>query len=111
MEDILEGDLRSQLAKASLFQMFIADAPISIVITGEYERTTARYGERGTRYVHMEAGHVSQNIYLQVESLGLGTVAVGAFRDEEVSKVLNLPERHRPLYVMPIGYTTIGYTK
>jgi SagB-type dehydrogenase family enzyme len=105
MEDILEGDLRSRLAKASLFQMFITDAPISIVITGDYERTTARYGERGTRYVHMEAGHVSQNIYLQVDSLGLGTVAVGAFRDEEVSKLSNLPERHRPLYVMPIGYT------
>lgn len=105
IERILEGDLRSRLAKASLFQMFIADAPISIVITGDYERTTARYGERGTRYVHMEAGHVSQNIYLQVEALGLGTVAVGAFHDDRVSEALNLPEKHEPLYLMPIGYT------
>ena len=84
--------------------MFISDAPISIVITGEYERTMARYWARGRRCVHMEAGHVGENIYLQVESLGLGTVAVGAFHDDEVSGVLTLPKKHEPLCVMPIGY-------
>jgi len=97
------GDLRVELATACLRQMFIADASFSIVITAEYERTTRRYGERGIRYVHIEAGHVSQNIYLECEALGLATVAIGAFDDDEVAKVLNLPEAHKPLYVMPIG--------
>jgi SagB-type dehydrogenase family enzyme len=92
------------LAGASLNQNFIADAPLVIVIAAEYQRTTKRYGERGIRYVHIEVGHVGQNIYLQAESLGLGTLAVGAFYDEEVARVLNLPEAHEPLYVMPVGY-------
>jgi len=97
------GDLRVELATACLRQMFIAEASFSIVITAEYERTTRRYGERGIRYVHIEAGHVSQNIYLECEALGLATVAIGAFDDDEVAKVLNLPETHKPIYVMPIG--------
>ena len=102
---ILKGDRQNSLAKACLAQMFIADAPLSIVITAEYERTTGKYGERGIRYVHMEAGHVGQNICLQAVALGLGTVPIGAFRDDEVLRVLNLPEERKPLYVFPIGYS------
>ena len=102
---ILKGDWQNSLAKACLAQMFIADAPLSIVITAEYERTTGKYGERGIRYVHMEAGHVGQNICLQAVALGLGTVPIGAFRDDEVLRVLNLPEERKPLYVFPIGYS------
>jgi len=98
-----EGDLREELAVACLNQMFIADAPVSFVIIAEYERTTRKYGDRGVRYVHIEVGHVSQNIYLQCEALGLATVAIGAFYDDEVAEVLSLPERYKPIYVMPVG--------
>jgi SagB-type dehydrogenase family enzyme len=97
------GDIRGGLAVACLRQMFIAEAPVSFVIAAEYERTTRVYGNRGVRYVLIEVGHASQNIYLQCEALGLGTVAIGAFSDEEVARVLNLPKKHRPLYVMPGG--------
>jgi SagB-type dehydrogenase family enzyme len=98
-----EGDLRAALAIACLSETFIADAPVSFVIAAEYERTTRRYGDRGVRYVHIEVGHVGQNIYLQCESLGLATVAIGAFYDAEVARVLSLPEEHKPIYVMPVG--------
>ncbi|OFV68723.1 MAG: SagB-type dehydrogenase domain-containing protein [Candidatus Syntrophoarchaeum caldarius] len=101
---ITRGDLRQELREASLKQAFIGIAPVSIVITAEYARTTRKYRERGLRYVHFEVGHVSENIYLQVLSLGLETVAVGSFIDYEVSKLLNLPEEHEPLYIMPVGY-------
>lgn len=101
---ILEGNHQVVLAEACLGQMFIADAPISIVITAQYERTMSKYGERGIRYVHIEVGHVGQNICLEAVSLGLGTVTIGAFWDEEVSRVLHLPEEHKPLYVLPVGY-------
>jgi SagB-type dehydrogenase family enzyme len=104
LEKISSGDLRTKVMEASLNQVFIAQAPIVLIITGEYERTTKKYGERGKQYVHLEAGHVGQNIYLQVESLGLGTVTVGAFDGEEIIKILNLPQAHKPFYVMPIGY-------
>ncbi len=105
---MLEGDLRRELAAACIHQMFIADAPVSLVIAAEYERTTRIYGSRGIRYVYMEAGHASQNIYLQCENLGLATVAIGAFDDESVSSVLGLPKDHKPLYIMPIGFPGRG---
>lgn len=104
LEYLLEGDLRSSLADAALGQSPIREAPISIVIVAIYERTTNRYGERGIRYVHMEAGHVGQNIYLQAVARGLGTVVIGAFEDSQVQKVLKLPENQRPLYIIPVGY-------
>ncbi|MEM2415396.1 MAG: SagB/ThcOx family dehydrogenase [Thermoproteota archaeon] len=104
LEYLLEEDLRSSLADAALGQSPVREAPISIVIVAIYERTTNRYGERGIRYVHMEAGHVGQNIYLQAVARGLGTVVIGAFEDSQVQKVLKLPENQHPLYIIPVGY-------
>lgn len=97
------GDLRRDLARAALDQGFIANAPMDIVVCALYPRTSYRYGRRGERYVHMEAGHVGENIHLQAIALGLATVEVGAFDDEEVRKVLGVEEQIKPLYVMPIG--------
>ena len=96
-------DLRPDLAGATLDQGFISDAPVTIVICALYHRTSYRYGRRGERYVHIEVGHVGENIHLQAVALGLATVEVGAFRDEEVREVLGLEEQIKPLYVMPVG--------
>ncbi len=67
------------------------------------ERTTPKYGERGIRYVHMEAGHAAQNVYLQARALGLGTVAVGSFSDGALASALGLGRDASPLYLMPVG--------
>ena len=101
----LPGDLRKRLCSACLEQHFIRRAPLSFVVCAEYYRTTASYGDRGVRYVHMEVGHLGQNLALQGEALGLCSVMVGAFRDEDVSRVLNLPPELKPLYVVPVGYS------
>ncbi len=98
-----KGDMRLELARASLDQEFIYEAPLDIVICAVYERTISRYGDRGERYVHMEVGHAGQNIYLQAAALGLTTVAIGAFYDEQVRNVLQLEEQYKPLYIMPVG--------
>ena len=97
------GDLRRELARAALDQGFIVSAPVDIVICAIYTRTSYTYGRRGERYVHMEVGHVGENIHLQAVALGLATVEVGAFDDEEVRKVLDVEERIKPLYIMPLG--------
>lgn len=97
------GDLRAELAAAALDQGCIARAPASIVICAIYPRTSFRYGNRGERYVHMEVGHVGQNIHLQAEALGLATVAIGAFEDEQVRKALRIEKQIKPLYIMPVG--------
>jgi SagB-type dehydrogenase family enzyme len=94
-------DIRRDLSRACLGQSFIAEAAVVLVICANYNITASRYTTRAKRYVDIETGHVGQNVYLQVTVLGLGTVAVGAFSDEEVKKVLNTKES--PLYVMPIG--------
>jgi len=97
------GDLRIELAGAALDQGFIVNAPLDIVICALYPRTSYRYGRRGERYVHMEVGHVGENIHLQAIALGLATVEIGAFDDEVVRKVLGVDEQIKPLYIMPIG--------
>lgn len=104
LEFTQEGDKRAELAKACLSQDFIREAPLSLIIVANFKRTTSRYGERGERYVYMEAGHAGQNIYLAVANLGLSTVEVGAFIDEQVKQVLSLDRDYTPLSVMPIGY-------
>jgi len=101
---LAKTDLRTKLAQAALGQRSIASAPLDLVITGVYQRTRMKYRQRAERYVHLEAGHVAQNIHLQAVALGLGSVPVGAFRDAEVSRVLGLGEEETPLYIIPVGH-------
>lgn len=101
---ISSEDKRTPLALAALGQMFIARAPVVIVIAAVYSRTKGKYGERGDRYVHIEVGHAAENIHLQAVSLGLGSVPIGAFWDEQVKRTLSLPKNHEPLYIIPVGY-------
>jgi len=103
LAQVAAGDRRAELYAAAIGQESVRDAAAVVVITAVYERTTIKYGERGIRYVHMEVGHVGQNIYLQAVSLGLGTVAVGAFDDEDVRRIIGAPHNEHPLYLMPIG--------
>ncbi|WP_048159794.1 SagB/ThcOx family dehydrogenase [Thermococcus barophilus] len=98
---IKEGDYRTELQKAALNQQWVGKAAVDIVLVAFYERTTKYYGERGYRYVYMEAGHIGQNIYLQAVALGLGTVAVGAFHDKEVAKIIGTDGN--PIYIFPVG--------
>lgn len=104
LEQVLEQDLRRKLAVASLGQSFVAQAPVDIVIAAVYDRITSRYGQRGRRYTDIEAGHIAQNIHLQAVALGLGSVPVGAFDDEQVRGLLKLPAEEQPLYIIPVGY-------
>ena len=97
------GDLRSELAGAALGQRAVRDGAVALVLAGVYERTTAKYGRRGVPYVHMEVGCAAQNVYLQAESLGLGTVFIGAFDDAKVKALLEMPDAQQPLGIMPIG--------
>ncbi|UCG83976.1 MAG: SagB/ThcOx family dehydrogenase [Dehalococcoidia bacterium] len=100
---IKEGEVRGELAQAALMQTFIQEAAVDIVISAVYERTTRKYGDRGVRYVHMEAGHAGQNVYLQAAALDLGTVTVGAFDDEWVKEIIGMADDEAPLYIIPVG--------
>ncbi len=104
LELTLKGDHRAAVARACLSQSWMATAPVMVIIAAEFRRCTARYGDRGVMYTHIEAGHAGENLFLQVEALGLGAGIVGAFVDKALSQTLNLPREHEPLLVMPVGH-------
>lgn len=101
---VTRGDVRKAVSQVSLYQSWMARAPVNLVITAEYARICGKYGERGVRYAMIEAGHVGQNIFLQAEALGIRAGIVGAFDDDGLIRKLNTPDTHRPLLVMPIGH-------
>lgn len=100
---VTSDDLRKPLAAAAVAQNWIAEAPIVFVISAVYSRTEKKYGDRTHRYVHIEVGHAAQNLLLQAVALGLGGGEAGAFRDEELRRLLRLPADEAPLYILPVG--------
>ncbi|MEA1977573.1 MAG: SagB/ThcOx family dehydrogenase [Chloroflexota bacterium] len=106
LEPHVEGDMRSSLSSAALGQECIAQAPATFLLTAVFSRIETKYGkERSPQYIYLEAGHAAQNILLQATALELHGVPVGAFYEEQVSKVLQLPQAHYPLYLIPLGFS------
>lgn len=104
LEVLGDRDLRDSLSGASFGQQPIKRAPAVIVICGVPERITQKYGQRGIRYMHIEAGHIAQNIHLEAVALGLVSVPIGAFDDKKADNVLGLPKDCQALYIIPVGY-------
>ena len=101
---IKSGDFAKQLGAVCYGQDFIGTAPVSLVYSAIFERTTSKYGDRGReRYVAMDLGHSAENVYLQAEAMNMGTVGIGAFDDLSLKKLVNMTQVEEPLYVMPCG--------
>jgi len=104
LEAVRQGEFGEPLSEACLGQRMPAEAAFAIVLAAVPERTMDVYGERGLMYVYMEAGHISENIYLQCASLDLAVVAVGAFEESEVDALIGLDgEQEVAVYVNCIG--------
>ncbi|MEN2994723.1 MAG: nitroreductase family protein [Thermodesulfovibrio sp.] len=102
---IKNQEMKIKLAYAALSQMFIAEAPVVIVGCIDKERIYPRYGERGVNlYAIQDVACSITNAMLVAHENALGTVWVGAFREEEVSRILKLPRNLRPVVILPIGY-------
>jgi len=103
LQQISGKDFRNQLGDAAFGQSWVEEGAAILIISAVYQRTTQKYGKRGIRYVHMEAGHAAQNVFLQATSLGIDTVVVGAFDDDSVKRILGIGPGEHPLYLMPLG--------
>jgi len=99
-----DKDIRPSLARASLGQNAIKEAPITLIIAANFAVTQAKYGPRAFRYVCMEIGHVAENIHLQAVALGLGSVPIGAFWDDVVRTNVKIAETQDPIYIIPVGH-------
>jgi len=101
---VKEGDFAGDLSAAAFGQDSIANAPATFILTAVFNRTRSKYGQRGLRFIYNEAGHISQNLYLQAESMGLGTVVAGGFIDEKVNNLLELDgQKEAAIYLQPVG--------
>jgi SagB-type dehydrogenase family enzyme len=104
LELVKSGDFRGQIIEAGLSQRTLGDAGVTFILSAIFDRVRYKYGERGCRYVYMEAGHISQNIYLQAVSLGLDSVCAGAFSDEKVNKLIDVDGwKEAVIYLHPVG--------
>jgi len=102
-------DTRQQLAEAAFGQKFLAEAPVVIVICAEPARSAARYGERGANlYCLQDTAAAAMNLMLMAVGLGLATCWIGAFDEEAVRKVLDIPNGLRPVVIVPLGYSNLA---
>ena len=85
-----EPGFADRIAEAAYNQKFILKSAATFIWIADAVRTTWRYGQRGYRYMHLDAGHVCQNLYLAAESIGAGACAIGAFTDETMNELLGL---------------------
>ena len=69
---------------------WVKDAAVGIVMTAVFSRNQNKYGERGYRYILLEAGHIGQNMYLVSEALGLKCCALGGTKDENLEKLIDI---------------------
>jgi SagB-type dehydrogenase family enzyme len=104
LELVESGDFRKEITSAGLKQEMLGDSDVVFVLSAIFDRTRHKYGERGFRYVYIEAGHISQNIYLQAVSLGLGSVSVGAFLDDKVNHLIGVDgQKEAVIYLHAVG--------
>lgn len=79
-------------------------AQVVLALVGVFSVEVAKYGRRGYRFALQESGHLAQNVHLAATALGLGSVAMGAFYDDEVNRLLGLDGvRESALYLTPVG--------
>jgi SagB-type dehydrogenase family enzyme len=103
LEQFAAADVRPELVHATGEQEFLGLAPLVMAVAAMRARTRKEYGERAVRYVDMEVGAVLQNAALQGVALGLGSVVVGAFKDEEVKRILGIEGQERFLAMLAVG--------
>lgn len=97
--------IREMLAQAALKQNFVAVAPIVLIFCAVPERSAKKYKQRGRElYALQDATIAASFAWLQAVDLGLAACWVGAFKEDEVERILGLDKSLRPIVLLPIGY-------
>ncbi len=90
LQEKKDDQLAETMTQACLGQKMISNSAVTFIWTAIPYRMNWRYGERGYRYLHLDAGHVCQNLYLAAEAVGCGVCAIGAYDDEEVNRLIGV---------------------
>jgi len=96
--------LAARLTAACAGQAQVLNSAVTFFWVAVVERMFWRYDERGYRYLHLDAGHVCQNLYLAAEAIDSGVCAIAAFNDDKVNKMLGLDgEKEFAIYIASLG--------
>lgn len=102
---VKNAENKQRTAEAAMQQMWIAEAPVIIVVCAETEKIKQFYGIRGERlYLIQNCAAAIQNMLLTAHSLGLAGTWVGAFDETMLRRALGIPEDIRPQAIIPFGY-------
>ncbi len=102
---VRERERKKKLAAAALQQKFIEEAPVVIVVCSDLEKVSLRYGKKGeTVYAFEDAAAAAMSIMLAARGLDIDSCWVGAFDEEAVSHIIEMPENIRPMMIIPVGY-------
>lgn len=108
LEVVAERPVRSDAAPHVLTIADEMSAPLLFVLTGAPERTLRKYGERGYRYLWLDAGHLAQNLLLAAAAVGLGACPIGGFLEDELARALGIDARETILYLIAMGFSAPG---
>lgn len=106
---VTSRELRHQLVAASRGQNFLAQVPVVLVFCANPSRSAERYKERGEGLYSLQDATIACTFaMLASTAVGLATVWVGAFDEDEVIKIVKIPENLRPIALLPIGYPALS---
>jgi SagB-type dehydrogenase family enzyme len=104
LESIYEGDIGIMMARAALDQNMVEESGVTFIWTAIIERARWKYGQRCYRYVHLDAGHIAQNLALACASSDLACCHIAAFYDDEVNSLLKIDGKEEStIYMSSVG--------
>jgi SagB-type dehydrogenase family enzyme len=99
-----DAEIADKISIACLEQDFIKTGAVTFFWIAVPQRMNWRYGERGYRYLYLDAGHVCQNLYLSAESINCGACAIAAYNDNELNEILSLDGKEKfVIYLAAVG--------
>ncbi|MBN1163090.1 MAG: nitroreductase family protein [Candidatus Krumholzibacteriota bacterium] len=96
-------DTRKKLVPACKNQRFISQAPVVIAVCGREEMAYQKMGGYWNS-LPVDIGICLEHLMLAAEAEGLGTCWIGAFLEEEVREILQVPPEVKILALTPLGY-------
>lgn len=104
IEENLKSEMCDEVVAGCLGQAFVASSAAVFIWVADVKRMKWRYGERGYRYLHLDAGHVCQNLYLSAEAIGCGTCAIAAFDDDLINQTIGVDGKEQfVIYLATVG--------
>ena len=98
------SELEEEISDALVSDPSICRAAFFVLLTGDLEKVTAKYGERGYRFLLLEAGHIAQNLSLVAAPCRIAHVALGGFCETSLERLAGVQEYgHLALYLLAFG--------